>query len=349
MGFTDILRQFMFISLKSESLPQDLCDNAADFILSRQAADGGFLGFDNTTSIFEAMFAVRVLFLTGRLCGEPAERFADYLSNEIRAIHSIVLEKAAHRVGPPDFLATDFFSQIFSADLLHQTTGIDVFHECGVDCRGAIERGIRALVQEDCGVATSPKSHHSGLYYTTLGSSILQLAGIPLSWLHPKGLDMLARLVCDRQGPNGGYYDFEYDSVCDVRATSSAIWLARNLEIESTFLGADAHHDPERPLCESLIDRAAAAAFFNSRRTPDGGYRANRKTLDSDVQSTFYAILGFGNMANWQMVDFPERDLTVQFVFSLNRENGGFAPRFDAKETTPESTFFGLATLAMLH
>lgn len=348
MGYTDIDKQFLALSLKSENLPKALRENAAELILSRQGPDGGFLGIDGTPSIHQSVFAIQVLCLAGVMKGDLAERIADYLLHEIQSVHAQVMEKVSRRAGPIDFLATDFSALILSANMVHISSGIDVFHESGVDMREAVERGIRSLLQEDCGIATSPKSHHSGLYYTALAVSVMQLAGIPLTLFHSRGIDALCRLIRDRQGPSGGYYDFDYDTVCDIRATSSAVRLARNLAIERTFLGLDASDDPEQPFVEQVIDRRATVHFLNNRRAADGGYRSDRNTAESDIRSTFFAVLAFCNFADWQFVDFPERDRTIEFLFSLLRENGGFAPHFRSQETTPESTYFGLASLAML-
>lgn len=348
MGYTDIDKQLLALSLKSEHLPKTLCENAANFVLSCQDRQGGFLGIDAQPSIHQCLFAVHVLSLTGFLKGELAERIADYLLNEITTIHALVMEKESRRDGPLDFLATDFFAQIISANLLRLSSGIDVFQESHVDKREAVERGIRSLLQEDCGIATSPKSHHSGLYYTALAVSVMQLSGIPLTRLHSRGIDALCRLIRDRQGPNGGYYDFDYDTVCDIRATSAAVRLARNLAIERTFFGLDAADDPEQSFVERVIDRRATVHFLNKRRAADGGYRSDRNTAESDIRSTFFAVLAFCNFADWQFVDFSERDRTIEFIFSLQRENGGFGHRLGLRETTPESTYYGLAALAML-
>ena len=93
-------------------------------------------------------------------------------------------------------------------------------------------------------------------------------------------------------------------------------------------------------------DVAPALEFLAQMPSLEGGLRANDRVPLADLLSTF---TGCWSLAQFGALDRIDRGQAYRYALSLQHEAGGFLGGLWDEAADVEYTFYGLATLALLH
>lgn len=294
-------------------LPESVRQPAEHFLVQAQRDDGGFAGRDGPSDLYYTSFALRALAALGCLEGEIAARSARYLSDRLGGHEPIV----------------DFLSLIFSATLLDNSAGIDIFSERAGGWTERIAVQLEVLRRNDGGYARSSEGRRSSTYQSFLTVLALQMLSQPIP-----SPNRVSEFILSQRREDGGFIELQAMRSSGTNPTAAAIAVLRILR-ETDEAG------------ESLHDVSSAAArFLVERQTAEGGLAANTRIPTADLLSTFTGALTLNDLGHLHHLDTAA---ALEFVFSLHSKTGGFhaAPWDDAVDV--EYTYYGLAAMSLLH
>ena len=229
-------------------LPEDIRKRHADYLLNAQQPDGGFRGRDGESDLYYSSFAMRGLSVLGELYGEPAEKAARFLEQQMTKHQSIV----------------DFFSLFYAASLLQVSAGIDLFEKSGVEWRDQVASFLNSLRRDDGGFAKAPEGKFGSTYNTFLVMLVLQLIEHPI--LEP---ERIVRFLISQMAEDGGWREIKVSKRAGTNPTAAA---AASLRMIGS-IDEDTHN--------STID------FLLDMQTEEGGLRANTRIPIADLLSSF--------------------------------------------------------------
>lgn len=280
----------------------------ADYVRSRQQADGGFPGREGGSDLYYTGFALRSLFLLGELSGPPADRAADFLQSRFQLGRSQNI--------------LDLMSLIYGATLLHFSAGVDVLAAQPASHWDAVAESLEQLRREDGGYAKSREGRAGSTYQSFLVALCLQLIDRPL----PQP-ERLIEFLLSQRCEGGGFRD--------VRAAKRA-----GTNPSAAGVGALQLLDALRPeVAEDTID------FLSGMQTEEGGLRANTRIPVADLLSTFTGVVTLTDLRGLDAID---TSAALRFARILERRDGGFCGAIWDADVDVEYTFYGLGCLGLL-
>lgn len=296
-----------------ETLPEEFREQVATFLLSKQQPDGGFPGRANGSDLYYTSFALRSLALLGKLEDEPAERTCKFLQEKLNGQEPLV----------------DLLSLIFSANLLENAAGMDVFANANQSWREYLANNLKTLRRPDGGFAKTIEGSASSTYFSFLVAATMQLIEEPIS--EP---EQLAKFAKSQQREDGGFVEIRVMRSSGVNPTSAAYALLKILSEETN----------EPQLNEE--SEKSIAKFLAARQSSEGGFAANTRIPIADLLSTFTGML---TLANLDALGHINTEKAKRFAQSLVQPDGGFFAAAWDEQTDVEYTFYGLGTLALLN
>ena len=274
-----------------ERLSPALGQAQAEFVLSRQCADGGFRGRLGVSDIYYTDFALRLLALVAPDAPQLSLTTA-WLSS-----------------APPPADAVECFNLLNCRRLLAQCG-----QEAAVD-REQVKRVLRKQSLREGGVAR-PGASTPSAYHTFLAGLCYQMLEEPL----PQA-DEVSAAITRLQGPAGGFREQLSEGVEQTNATAAAVafllleerltekqaqgaidFMVKQQAADGGFL---AHSSA--PLSDLLstftalatlagldgferVDLPAVARFLRQTAMPSGGFKAAPADTEADVEYTYYGL-----------------------------------------------------------
>ena len=238
-------------------LREDFRSRHSAFMLSAQAADGGFAGRQGEGDLYYTGFAVRGLALLGNLDAATAERTADFLQRRLAE----------------ELPAIDFLSLVYTAVLLELTHGIDVFGDAPRDRPGTVIERLDRFRRPDGGYAKTLRSGQGSTYHTFLAVACKQLVGAEV-----EDSAQVAGLIRSRRRDDGGFVELDPLKDGGTNPTAAAIGLLRMLDAMDDQI------------------RRPAVDFLLAMQTPEGGLAANTRMPVADLLSSFTGTVALADL-----------------------------------------------------
>ena len=235
------------------------------YLLAAQQPDGGFMGRDGESDLYYTSFALRGLSILGQLYGEPAEKAAGFLSQQMSQHQSIV----------------DFFSLFYSSSLIQVSAGIDLFADSPPDWRDRTANFLNSLRREDGGFAKAAEGRQSSTYHTFLVMLVMQLIDRPIE--HP---EQIISFLDQQLNEDGGWREIKASKRAGTNPSAAA---AASLQILNAF--------DNQELIDLTID------FLLDMQTDEGGLRANTRIPIADLLSSFTGALTLQDLGAFHELD----------------------------------------------
>ncbi len=290
-------------------LPETLRHRHAQYLASRQNADGGFSGREGESDLYYTGFALRGLAALNVLSPDTCERSASFLRSCLTKQASVV----------------DFFSFLYACVLVQATSGVDVLADSAPDWPTRVADTLETFRTKDGGYNKSPGASNGSTYHTFLVGLCYELLGQTL----PNPIDVI-RFVESRRREDGGYVEVAAMRRSGTNPTAAAIGLLHLLK------GRDLSKDEAEPTIE----------YFAQMPSMEGGLRANDRIPLADLLSTFTGCWTLAQLGALERIN-PRR--AFQYVKSLQRDEGGFLGGVWDEASDVEYTFYGLGSMALLH
>ncbi|MGY8770900.1 MAG: prenyltransferase/squalene oxidase repeat-containing protein [Pirellulales bacterium] len=288
-------------------LPESRRNRHTAFIKQAQKPDGGFGGREGPSDIYYTSFALRSLAILGELHGEVAEQAASYLSSRLAGQETIV----------------DFLSLIYSASLLENSAGIDLFKNSQDNWKTSVADSLETLRRKDGGYAKGPLGMASSTYHTFLVLLCLELLRIEI----PEP-DRIRDFLYSQEAEDGGFREIKASKRAGTNPSAAAIGSLR-------IIGG---------LTEDCID--GAIDLLVEMQNDEGGLRANTRIPIADLLSTFTGCLTLTDLKALEEIDTKD---VLRYVTGLEQPGGGFYGAAWDEVADVEYTFYGLGSLALLH
>jgi hypothetical protein len=189
-------------------LPETLRQRNTQFLLSKQNADGGFMGRDGESDLYYTGFALRGLAALDALTPEICERSAGYLRSCLARQTSVV----------------DFFSFLYACVLVQASSGVDVLAGSASDWPDRVAAMLATFRTPDHGYNKSPGSASGSTYHTFLVALCFELLGRPMP-----DPDRVLTFVASRRREDGGYVEVAAMRRSGANPTAAAIGLLQLL------------------------------------------------------------------------------------------------------------------------
>lgn len=292
-------------------VPAPTCTRHAEFLASRQNADGGFSGREGGSDLYYTGFALRGLTVLGALTPEICERAGRFLRESFTAQTSVV----------------DFFSFLYSCALLQGAGGPDVLTAAASDWPERVAATLESLRSPDGGYAKAAGGASGSTYHSFLAALTYELLERPIP-----DAKRLEAFVHSRARDDGGFVEIGPMKRSGTNPTAAAVGTLQILA-ETPTVG----------LAEELRQRVVG--YLLEMSSPEGGLRANGRAPLADLLSTF---TGLWTLRELEALDQCDRDALWAYVAELALPNGGFRGGLWDVDTDPEYTFYGLGCLALL-
>jgi geranylgeranyl transferase type-2 subunit beta len=289
-------------------LPTALRHRQAQYLASRQNADGGFPGRDGDSDLYYTGFALRGLAVLDALTPEICEKAARFLRGALATQTSVV----------------DFFSFLYACVLVQASSGIDVLEGSHADWPTRVAAALEGFRTKDNGYNKSPGATSGSTYHTFLVGLCFELLGQSL----PNPADVLA-FVAARRRDDGGYVEVAAMRRSGTNPTAAAIGLMHLLK------GRDLPKGEIEPTIDYLAEMPSM----------EGGLRANDRIPLADLLSTFTGCWTLAQLGALERINTQQ---AFHYVQSLELETGGFLGGAWDEATDVEYTFYGLGSLALL-
>ncbi len=256
-------RLMLRLTIGAAQLPRDIQQRHADYVISRQLADGGWAGREGQSDIYYTSFALRLLAILGLLEGAMAERCASFLQSRMRSHETIV----------------DLLSLVYSAKLIEVACGLDAFESAKSDWAASLASLLGQLRREDGGFSKSLEGQVGSTYQTFLIALCLELIQQPC----PEPQAAIAFLLKQRQA-DGGFLEIRVGKRSGTNPTAAAIGALRVL----------------RGLEPEVAQ--GAADFFADLQSDEGGFQANTRIPLPDLLSTFTACVSLADIDQLSLI-----------------------------------------------
>ena len=287
-------------------LPEKQRDRVANYYRGKQAGDGGFAGREGGSDPYYTGFGLRSLALLGELNEPICRAAADFLGQRLQGHESIV----------------DFYSLLYSAQILKLFADVDVYADVATDWRTAVFDLLCGLRREDGGFAKGAEGHASSTYHTFLVLLCFELIERELP-----DVDAARQFFCRQFVEDGGFREIRASKRAGTNPTAAAVAGLNMLG------GID--DDMATQTADFLLDM----------QTDEGGFRANTRIPIADLLSSFTALVTLHDLGAIHEVDLPAVN---RFVLSLWQEDGGFLGASWDEVTDVEYSFYGLGCLGIL-
>lgn len=294
------------------TLSAEMRRRQAGFVWGLQRADGGFAGRLGSSDLYYTDFALRVLTLAG-----PDEAALGALEREALARTAEFVRRAGAM--PRDVV--ECFSALNAARMLARW-GVEAgggLREGAAESLGAARLASGGFARPGGGAARG--GGEASAYHTFLAALCYEM----LEEEFPESAGAVAAIAALKRG-DGGYADLASGAAGQTNASAAAIALL-------TMRGALSAPDRE------------VVAFLLARQGADGGFAACDGAPESDLLSTFTALVSLFAMDGMARVDLGG---AVRFAGRLAGSEGGFRATNTDLETDIEYTFYGLGALAVV-
>ncbi|HVX11421.1 MAG TPA: prenyltransferase/squalene oxidase repeat-containing protein [Pirellulales bacterium] len=276
-------------------LPEPLRRRQAAYLLRSQRDDGGFAGREGASDLYYTSFGLRGLALLGELDGEPANKAADFLRNQLAGQTPLI----------------DFISLLFAGTLLHTASGIDVFADAAPDWRQSVANLFARFRRPDGGYAKTDEGQSSSTYHSFLVTVAMELLGCPHA-----DTDRLVEFVRSRHRPDGGFVEIGPMRNSGTNPTAAAAGLLTTL------------HAFDDELREGVVD------FMAGMQTDEGGLKANTRIPLADLLSTFTGLLTLADLGATDAVDLaPARQYVLSLETDGGFRGGAWDEAADVEYT----------------
>ena len=290
----------------ASTLSVGLRERQRRFVLDRQRADGGFAGRLGASDLYYTDFALRVLWLAE----EPAGRAEDTRA----ALERIAVFIQKTGVAPRDVV--DWFSVLNVARMLKN---------CGLNTGSADVSSASQISNLKSQIPIpNPQSairNPQSSYHTFLAALSYEMLGEPF----PESA-AAAGTIAALKRPDGGYTETPSGTAGQTNASAAAVAFL-------TMRGAITTPDRE------------TVNFFCAMQAPDGGFRASVEAPESDLLSSFTALVTLFALDGFKSIDLTA---AVRWIGSLAGEEGGFRAALSDTEPDIEYTYYGLGALALV-
>lgn len=292
----------------ASALSESLRERQQLFLQTRQKPDGGFPGRLGAADLYYTDFALRVSLLAG---ASPAE------GGRLAKINAFLAGRAPRDVVECFSLlnASRLLARIFPAPGTGELTNLksEMINPQSI-------RSVLASRRLGAGGFARPGGRETSAYHTFLAALCYEMMAEPF----PDPAPAVAAVAALRR-PGGGYADLASGTAGETNATAAAIAFL-------TMTGALTSPEPE------------TVSFLCSMQAPDGGFRASADAPESDLLSTFTALVTLFALDGLQMVDLTA---AVRLTGRLAVEGGGFRASLSDTESDLEYTYYGLGVLAL--
>jgi geranylgeranyl transferase type-2 subunit beta len=245
-------------------LPAAVRQVHADYVRSRQGADGGFPGREGDSDLYYTGFALRSLFLLGELSGPAADRAAGFLRSRFQASQNVL----------------DLLSLVYGATLLEWSAGMDVFEAEATSWRDAVVACLERLRRGDGGYAKTREGAASSTYHSFLVALCLQLMDRPL----PQP-ERLVEFILSQRCEGGGFRDIRAAKRAGTNPTAAAIGVLKLLDALDHAVADD------------------TVGFLSEMQTAEGGLLANTRIPVADLLSTFTGVVTLADLAGLDAIN----------------------------------------------
>jgi len=276
-------------------LPEADRQRHTEYFLTAQQEDGGFAGRMGGSDLYYTAFGLRALSILGKLYGDPAERAAGFLRQQLTQQQTIV----------------DFFSLFYAANLLKVSSGIDVFSESKSDWRDNVATFLESLRRDDGGYAKAPEGHAGSTYHTFLVVLVTQL--LERSVERPEEIVAFLdarrdpsnpsaaavatlKIIADQTGRSFSDYlsnetkELTLDYLCEMQTDEGGIRANTRIPIADLL----SSFTVGLTLCDldsfDELDIDLYAKFVDSMKLPSGGFQAAAWDDAHDVEYSFYGL-----------------------------------------------------------
>lgn len=222
------------------------------FLLSRQATEGGFSGREGGSDLYYSGFAVRALAVTGGMEESCRDRFADYLAT----------------INPLTLGVIDLLSWLYGALVVQAAGGRDLLLQQPADLTDQLTGILERNRVADGGYAKSADGAAGSTYQSFMVALTYEMIGKKI----PRP-NAMTQFLYDRQRDDGGFVEIAPMKRSGTNPTAAATALLQSL-------GA---------LDDDLADDVLA--FLTDVISSEGGFQANTRIPFADGLSTFTALL----------------------------------------------------------
>ncbi|MFK7734800.1 MAG: prenyltransferase/squalene oxidase repeat-containing protein [Pirellulaceae bacterium] len=244
-------------------LPEEQRQRHAQYVLSRQRADGGWAGREGESDLYYTSFALRILAILGLLEGDLAERSATFLRSRFTAQETIV----------------DLLSLVYSVRLIEAACSLDAFADAENDWEARLADILAKLRRDDGGFSKSIEGQAGSTYQTFLVLLCLELINKPC----PEA-DKAKQFLLNQMQDDGGFLEIRVGKRSGANPTAAAIGALQVLD----SLDKDTALD--------------AAEFLAELQTDEGGFQANTRIPLPDVLSTFTACVTLADIDGFELI-----------------------------------------------
>ena len=246
-------------------LPETTRELHTKYLLSAQQPDGGFRGREGESDLYYSSFALRGLSILGALYGEPAQKAASFMADQMKQRQPIV----------------DFFALFYSASLLKASAGIDLFKDSPADWQGNVAEFLESLLREEGGFAKAPEGKLGSTYNTFLVMLVMELIEHPFT--HQANIK---KFLDSQLMEDGGWREIKVSKRAGTNPTAAAAATMK-------MLGG-----MEEETADLTID------FLLDMQTDEGGLRANTRIPVADLLSSFTGGLTLMDLNAFHELDF---------------------------------------------
>ncbi len=247
-----LARLMLRLTIGAVQLPTEVQERHAQYVLSRQRADGGWAGREGESDLYYTSFALRSLAILGLLDGALAVRCADFLKSRLDSQETIV----------------DLLSLVYSAKLIEASCDLDPLAGVAAPWTQRLGRLLDQLRRDDGGFSKSLEGQAGSTYQTFLVLLCLELIEQPCP-----DAAAAARFLLSQQQVDGGFLEIRVAKRSGTNPTAAAIGGLRVL----------------KALDETTCTRATD--FLLSQQSDEGGFTANTRIPVPDLLSTFTACV----------------------------------------------------------
>ena len=270
--------------------------------------NGGFRGRKGIGDLYYSAFALRGLFLLGRLDDPPLlSRIAGFLEEQERR---------------KDLSPADILSWTFCASLVNAVQGKEFSPE---QMAALLHRWECFRCSDGCFAAVSEKSVEksafSSTYTTFLTAIFYELLGES-----ERSRMIPVEPILARRRSDGGFVELSPLQYSGTNPTAAAVGLLTLLEVP-------------------LPEKQKTVDFLCRCQQPDGGFQAHARIPVSDLLSSFSALMALYDLDAAEQVNRPA---LRNFVTSLRSPDGGFFGMSLDRQSDVEYTFYGMALEAIL-
>lgn len=239
------------LAIGASTLPPEVRDRHARWLLNKQRDDGGFAGREGESDPYYTAFALRSLWILERLDTAVAARAGEFLRHRLRRRDSVI----------------DLISLIFGAAILEMAAGEVVISDEDTTWRQNVAGMLGELRCRDGGFAKTPEGRAGSTYQSFLCVLCHELMEVPV----PE-IDAMMRFLSSQRHVEGGYLEIRAAKRPGVNPTAAAIGTMKALG---------------RLDVASEID---TVEFLLEMQGDEGGLTANTRIPFADLLSSFTGL-----------------------------------------------------------